>query len=98
MRLFVSMRLKYLVNQYLNRKAPEKSGAFLMPTFVSWLNDPESVGASNAPQRKQDVGSSYLKTQQRASSALNTCTHGHLDRYRLSIDLPGTRYGERKSC
>jgi len=29
-RLFVSMRLKYLANKYLIRKAPEKSGAFLM--------------------------------------------------------------------
>jgi hypothetical protein len=29
-RLFVSMRLKYLANKYLNKRAPEKSGALLI--------------------------------------------------------------------
>ena len=95
------MRLKYLANSaYLTERPLITQGPFCFikrVTFVSQLNDPESVDVSNARQRKQGVDLGCLKTPQIASLALNTCTPVPLDKYQLNTDLLGTRYGERKS-
>ena len=62
--LIVSISNVLSVMRFQREARLRVSASAHITTSLSWLIDPKLVGANNAPQHKQDVGSSYSMTQQ----------------------------------